>query len=153
MIKNLSNEQDELPKSQTTKGRSLKLLSLIAIAAALIALGFLAGAQYQKGHNKTNLSTNDRPFNKMRANGHNRNGARGLIGVITTVSDSGITINNLRAGTQDSFTINAETKIVINSQSTRASSLHVGDTVIVRANQNDKNLATSITLKPQTPKK
>ena len=75
----------------------------------------------------------------------------GNFGEVTAVSESSITIKNPRSEQEQTFTINSETKVTDDGESSTTSSIKVGDTVAIRTSDSNSTTATQITLNLNLP--
>jgi hypothetical protein len=134
------------------KGSNMPTILAVVICVSLL-FGFFGGIAYEKGKVKTtNIASTS---NASGINGQNRFGGPGgfrrgggAIGAVTAVSDSSITVNNQRTGSDQTFKITSSTTILSNGNSATASDIKTGDTVLIRTSTSDTSTATSILINP-----
>jgi len=126
--------------------------SLLWAVAVIILMGlsFAGGVSYQKKHQPvaaTSLAGGGAGFGFGGGGGGGgfRNAA---FGAITAVSSSSITINDVRSGSTKTFAITSSTTISSAGTAVSASSLSVGQTVVVRADPTTTTNALSINVLP-----
>ena len=114
----------------------------------LCGLSFWGGAAYGKNGNKSDAlgSAQSSRFGGLGSPGGMRQG--GEIGSATAVSDTSLTVKNLRTGESKSYTINSTTTVSDNGTDSAVSNIKTGNTVLVEASSSDSSVASRIILNP-----
>ncbi len=158
MIKTVSGEEHKALVEQTKRRPFDLLRPAIFVAAGLVIAGlsFALGIQYQKDHIKT-ISSNTVSQNGSGAGqqgmqngfgGRRRfGGQRPLLGQVTAVDASSITIN-AQNSTSTIFAITATTTITDNGQQSTVAAIKIGDNVAIVASPTDAKQAARILLNP-----
>lgn len=115
---------------------------LIVLVVASLIIGFVLGAQFEKE------KTGGTPSKSRNSYGRYNMRRSGALGTVIAVSDSSITIQNQRTGSDQTFTITSTTTITQNSSSASIGDVKAGDTVLIRTNSTDGSTATSIIINP-----
>lgn len=113
-------------------------LTMGGAAVVLCALSFWGGIEYQKHHDNTTFITT----RQMMGGGFATVRHSGILGQVTAVSATSITVNNVRAGTPSTYTINNSTRITDGGQTVAASDIQVGDTVLISAASGNTTAST-----------
>jgi hypothetical protein len=118
-------------------------LPLVIAVVALCLISFWGGTAYEKGKTNQTTPTSATAFSP---GGGRFGGARPSFGTVASINSSSITINDSRSGSTDTFQITSSTKITSgsSSQTIQASSINVGDTVLVRASTSNSSEAATI---------
>jgi hypothetical protein len=123
---------------------------ITAVVCLSLLIGFFGGIAYEKGKVKTTSTTAASSQNSQNSfggpGGFRRGG--GAIGQVTSVSDSSITVNNQRTGSDQTFKITRSTTVSNNGADAGVSDIKSGDTVLVRVSSSDTSTATSILINP-----
>ena len=149
------NTEREQPRTthhenKKSKSNTQKPLLLLAVAVALVGVGFFGGMSYQKGHQKTKAGgmmtgVNGAPggFSGQRGGGRRR----AAFGQVTAISATSISIAE-QTGTNATFAISSATTFTDNGQPTTSSAITVGENVAVIANPSDATQASRIMVNP-----
>lgn len=121
-----------------------RLLGTIAMVAVALVAGFVIGIVYQKGHQKSTTSSTN---GFSRSGGFNR-ANRGVIGTVSAISSSSISVNDERSGSTVTLAITSSTQITDNGQTTSASDIQTGDTVFVTKDSSNASQAARILVNP-----
>jgi co-chaperonin GroES (HSP10) len=144
------------PKAKTgQRGLTFPKIGAGALAVLVIAGGgFYGGMQYQKNHqpktspaamNTSNLSQNGgSEFGRFRSGFGN-----GVIGSVTAISSSSITVDDQRSDSSKTYAITSTTTITADQQTVDTTDIKVGDTVIITASSGSSD-ATRIIVRPST---
>ena len=73
-------------------------------------------------------------------------GGNGIMGRVTSISSSSISVEDARSGSASTFSITASTKVVNNGKSASASDIKVGDSVVVIPSSSESTLADQIVI-------
>jgi hypothetical protein len=140
-FKSIKNKQ---PIENDNKQSKKILLIVVAIIYSIII--FYSGITYQKDHQpKAAISSTTSKFGGFGG----RSGAsfaNRLFGSVTAVSANSITVQNARTGTMTTATINNNTIITNNQQTVSASSISVGENIMIVLNPSNTRIAASITV-------
>lgn len=129
-----------------TFGNSLLVIIVLVIVAVA---AFFSGVVYEKsGTKKTSTTARDSVVGTFGRYNSVHNGQRPIFGPVTAVSATSISVQNERSGTTATLVITSSTVITNNGSTVSASSISVGDTVIVRASTTNTNQASTITVNP-----
>ncbi len=142
-----------------SSGQIMKPRRTYALPAALTGLvlivllvGFFSGVAYQKGKTGTTSRTAVTGIDQNGAMGANGFGggmrSPGSTGEVTAVSDSSITVNNVRSGSPQTFKITGSTTVTDNGKTASVGDIETGDTVMIRTGSSDTGTVTSIMLNP-----
>lgn len=145
-------EDHESHKVNRNNGSSLPSSKLIVVFLGLVVLcglSFYGGVAYQKGKKigVTTASTSSLR-NSQFGPGNRMNGARPISGEVTTVSATGITINNTFTGAATTFSVTSSTKISNNDQTATINDIKSGDTVAIIAATGSTTEASQILINP-----
>jgi hypothetical protein len=166
-----ATDNNSKPKTSTAKKSAINITRKQGIAGllvvAIIVVGFIAGAHYEKARQTSANSSrtslrNSRSggfggpegLNDNTGGGKGRMSARGgmrngVFGQVTAVSSTSISVKNTRSNSDSTLSINDATKVTNNGQTASVSDVKVGDTVIIRTSATDTKTATQINLNPQ----
>jgi hypothetical protein len=124
---------------------------LIGAVVLLIAGGcFYGGIAYEKGHVSTaNVSkeTDGSGFGGYGGRGGYGGGDR-VVGQVTAISPTSITVQNTRTGTSSTLSITSSTEISDNGQTGTTSDISSGDTVFITESSSDTSQASRIIVNP-----
>ncbi|HUD06692.1 MAG TPA: hypothetical protein VMR34_02295 [Candidatus Saccharimonadales bacterium] len=146
-------DQDTV-KRKKKRGPSLSAIFLIALGGVIIAgLGFWGGIAYQKGHQSTSSSASSNTASTGGGSGGGGFGGRfgggsRVIGPVTAVSPTSITVSNQQTGSSSTLTITSSTVVTDNGQTVAASSIQVGNTVFISEDSTDTSQASRILVNP-----
>lgn len=135
-------------KRPKTASKAKPILVGLVVVVVLASLSFYAGMQYQKGHQKTAVSANYRGGGRFGGGFGGGNFQDRVIGQVTAVSASSISVDNSRTNATTTLTINSSTQISNNGQTASASSIQVGDTVFITEDSSNTSIASRILLNP-----
>lgn len=141
------------PPHSVSTARSVTLpvkhIFLVGSVVLLCSLSFYGGVIYQKGHNTTKSVAARTMLGSGRSgSGFGFRARRGGFGSVTAISASSITIQDQRTGISKTYNIDSSTQITNNGSAISASSIKVGDTVLIRAGSAGPTTATSILVNP-----
>lgn len=127
----------------------LGIVGVLAVAGA----GFYGGMIYQKHHLRVGANTVVTATNQAgdsRFGGGFGGGLRAgrVFGQVTAVSSTSISVQDTRTGTTTTLSITSATQIMNNSATVAASSIQVGDTVLVSPASAGSTQAGRITVNP-----
>jgi hypothetical protein len=137
----------ELPPLKTRKPHDSSKIIIAGLGALVVViLSFIAGMQFQKGKaSKTVVNARGNvTFNGRR--GGQRNG---VIGTVSAVSATSITVQDTRTQTAKTLSVDSTTTITNNGTTAAITDIKVGDTVIVTADTTDATKAARVVLNPQ----
>jgi hypothetical protein len=151
-----TNKNSRMGFSKLTANNTLRWAPVVIIFIIACCLSFFGGVAYQKGRNRSVGATAQQVPLNQNGNGNSpglgrRNGRRAPIGTVTAISDSSITVQNMRTGTSQTYTIGSDTKVTNNGQDAKASDIKTGDMVLITPSTTDAAHAAQITINPQTP--
>lgn len=152
MEKIVSGEEHQEILRRNTSNKSINLKvnkSSVAVVILLIivaGLGFIGGMTYQK-HQKTSSSTTA-STNGRGAFGGGGNFADRVIGTVTAISSTSISVQDSRTGNTDTLAITNSTTITDNGQTVTYSDIQVGDTVFATENSSNTSQASRILVNP-----
>jgi len=117
----------------------------------LCLISFYGGTLYQKAHSRDGNKVLS--FNTTRGGFSTGGGGFGVrrigeLGKVTAISSSSISVQNLRNGDTATYAITSSTAITNGGTTVAASSIKVGDTVLVRVSSSDANTVTAIVVNP-----
>lgn len=140
------------PKETKTPKNSKKFTGSVVglFVVVLIAIGsFYWGVSYQKGKQKEpSSSLASTSFSGGGFGGRGFRGGNRVIGQVTAVSSSSISVQDNMTGTVTTLAITSSTVISNSGQSATASSIQVGDTVFVSENSTNTTQASRILVNP-----
>ncbi len=130
------------------------VVGLVVIAA--LGIGFAAGQHFDNNRrllpaaNRMAIGGDQSSGTGGRGGFGGRNGAMrgGVIGQVTAISATSITVQNTRTSTDSTLTISSSTTVTNNGQTAAISDIKTGDTVLVRTSGTDSKQATQIALNP-----
>jgi len=138
------------PATKRTKSKP-KISPAIIVAIFVVAVGisFYAGVSYQKHQTKT-VVANAGANGFGPGQGSFRGGRAGnrVVGAVTAVSATSISVQNPRTGTTTTLAITSATTITNNGASAAASDIQVGSTVFVTKSSSDATQAATIAINP-----
>ncbi|HEY5267814.1 MAG TPA: hypothetical protein VII94_01615, partial [Candidatus Saccharimonadales bacterium] len=133
-------------KITNSNGQDNKKILLIIATIVYSVIIFYLGISYQKDHTKTvATTTNKSTTGRFGGFGGGGNFANRLLGTVTAVSSTSISVDDSRTNTTTTVVINSSTQITSNQQAVSASNISVGETVIVGLDST-KNIATTISI-------
>jgi hypothetical protein len=138
------------PKSVSPKQRQYIVYGGILTVACCIS--FVAGVLSQKGHNDNTLdtqtgTTSQYGTNNQLAQGMGAGRMRGgAFGTVTAISETSITIDDQRQGTEATYTITSDTTISDSGTTATISDIAEGDTVMIAPDPSDSGTAATINL-------
>jgi hypothetical protein len=124
----------------------LMLLALIVI----IGLSFYAGTDYQKHRQTATPATAvaSSGFTARGGFGGGRFAADRIIGQVTAVSATSISVDNSRTGATSTLSIASTTQITDNGQTVAYSDIQNGDTVFITEDSSNTSQAATIVVNP-----
>ena len=150
--KEVSGEEYKAMLINNNKNKSSsnnKLIISIIVVVVLCGLSFYGGMAYQK-NKKSSSSTSS----SSSGSGSGFGGGRGfnradiVLGQVTAISPTSISVNNTRTGSTSTLAVTSSTTVTNNGQSDTVSDIQVGDTVLVRENTSNTSQAASILVNP-----
>lgn len=130
---------------------SVNHLVFIAVLVVACLISFWIGVAYQKHKNASNVATTTTTSGSS-SGFPSRSGYSGRrmggFGQVTSVSSTSISISNMRTGATTTYSINSNTVITDNGQTTSISDIQTGDTVIVTTSSSSSTVATRILVNP-----
>ena len=128
-------------------------VSLIVLAVA--GASFFGGMKYQESREPAQVGTADAsqdgqtlPTQPGGAMGGDMRGGMGAMGEVTEISSSSISIEDIRSGSNSTYTITSSTEILDNGDTAKASDIKVGDSVMVIPSDSDDTVAGQIMIDP-----
>ena len=131
-------------KKHSSNTRYQRPLLLVVVALVIAILGFLAGINYEKNHNK---STSNSPTFSGAGHFGRFGGQRPTFGTVSAVSSTSITVSSV-SGSSNTYSITSSTTITDQGQSASASSIQTGDTVAVIPSSSSSSQASRIIVNP-----
>jgi hypothetical protein len=149
----------EEPREQVEAAKKTRLWVLpLIVSMLLIAVGvgaFFGGISYQKGRQSNPVGVEDvaqsgraSPGQPGDVNGPMSGGGPGVMGEVTAVSSSSISVKDTKTGSSSTYSITSSTKVLNNGQAATISDIKVGDSVIVVPNTSQSGVADQIMLAP-----
>ena len=147
-----SQPSPHIAKGYQKKPTINKAVFIIVFAILLTSSSFYAGIQYQKDHGSVNGKTNNTPASSNGVGGFGSRGrfssANRVIGQVTAISASSITVQDTRSGTSSTLAIVSSTQITDNGSSVTASDIQSGETVFITKDSTNPSNASSIIVNP-----
>lgn len=148
-------ELNKHPKNNLTKP-----ILVAVVGVLIIGVSFYSGMAYQKsnqpkleaGATSASGGPQGMMFNASAGGGGGprQAGFTPIIGTVTAVSDTSISLTETETGEAKTLTIASTTSIVDSSnEKAAASTIKVGDKVMAIANQNDNTVADRIAINPE----
>jgi len=146
MDQDISSSHRSTHISKSRKSNPAKPLLAIG-ALVVIAIGsFYGGIDYQKHH-----QSGSSPTTAALGSGGFRGGGLSrdrVIGSVTTISPTSITVQNARTGSSSTLTITSSTTITDSGSAATVSDIQTGDTVFITENSSNTSDAASIAVNP-----
>jgi uncharacterized protein (UPF0333 family) len=132
-----------------TKSFTNPLLAIVVLIIVAVT-AFFGGVAYEKGNTKKTPAASHNALSSINGYGSkgSYSGQRPILGSVTAVSSSSISVQDERTGTTSTLAITSSTVITNNGATVAASSISVGDTVAVRASMTNTNQASTILVNP-----
>jgi hypothetical protein len=156
--KHISGEEHKkiVSSIKAKKNFPLKTLYMVVLVIVIILLSFFGGVSYQKHHSSTSkvasTTTNRGGFSRqsggMGMNGGFSGNSDRVIGSVTAISSSSISVADQRTGSTVTLSITSSTQISDNDQSVSASDIQTGDTVFVTEDSSNTSDADRILVNP-----
>jgi hypothetical protein len=144
-------------KQHTSETKKTLLIAGIGVGVLLVGIGsgFFMGLQFGKIQANATPSSVSARSNGFSGTGNSSGGSSGairrggVVGAVTAVSDTSITINAMSFGrqaatTSKTYAITSSTTITENGASVAATTIQNGDRVMIRTSTSDATTATSI---------
>ena len=146
-------QQDIFPPSTSARTTKYKpIVGLVIVFVVVGVLGFLLGVNYEKSHKNSASAINTSLNSSGRGYGgygsRYGNGQRPVIGQVTAISSTSISVDNSRSGTTSSYSISASTTITDDGQTVSASDIQTGDTVLIIVSGSGSSQASRILVNP-----
>jgi hypothetical protein len=144
-------EAESSRKNTYKSGITPSHVFLLLVAGVLIAgAAFYGGVSYEKSHLKTVSSkqTTGGPGSGGYGGRGGFGGGDRVMGQVTAISPTSITVQNERTGTSSTLAITSSTQITNNGQTATASDIQSGDTVFITENTSNTSQAARILLNP-----
>ena len=137
------------PKRVVTLSLTPKVVYIVLLVL-VCGVSFWAGMHYQKHHTGASASRAS-AVNGAGGRAFGGFGARraGGVGTVTAVSDTSITVQNVRTGSTNTYSIDSSTVITDNGSTVSASDIKTGDRVLVRTSSSSSTTATQIDVNPE----
>lgn len=149
-------EESTNPSPQThsrKKKSAVKFVPYILVVVAVGCLGFAGGAAWQRSAQSSTtsgrqfLSTQDNVFGQNGPIGNRMNGARPVMGTVSEITSTSITVADMSSQTS-TYTITSSTTVTNSSSNASLSDIKEGDTVAIIASTTDNKEAARIMLNP-----
>ena len=140
----------EVPKKIKVSRTFVTIAGVIVVAI----ISFYGGTRYQKSHQPAVAANSAANAFGNGANGGFGGGGRfggarrGVIGSVTAISSSSITIQGTSDNASHTYSIGSSTTITNNGQPASATDIQTGNTVLVLANPSDTSQAARILINP-----
>jgi len=118
------------------------------VVIALMGLSFYGGTAYQKSHHPQAVTAAANGQGGFGGRGGRFGGQRPTIGAATAVSATSITVQDSNSGASTTLGITSSTQITNSGQTVAASTITVGENVLVVASTTDKTQAARILVNP-----
>lgn len=149
-------EENTESKSRVTKGHINKpvinkAIFILVFAVLLVSASFYAGILYQKNHGSVSNGTSTLASGRNGAEsfgGGRFAGSDRVIGQVTAISSSSITVQDVRSGTSSTFAIVSTTQISDNGSSVSSSDISDGETVFITKDTSSPSNAARILVNP-----
>lgn len=149
-MKETATKLKDKMRSKSLASNKLLILGAVALSLLLVCLlSFGVGVRYGKSHQTMPVAQATNQFGQAFGGPAGRAGRRGIVGQVTAICASNISVSNRRTGSIDTLDITSATQVVNAGQPGSVSDVHVGDNVIVRANSTNQKQADQIMLNPQ----
>lgn len=142
------------PQTHSRKKRSaVKFVPYILVVVAVGCLGFASGAAWQRAERSSSasgrqsLSAQGELFGQNSPVGNRMNGTRPIMGTVSAISSTSITVADMSSQTS-TYSITSDTTVTNNSSSASVSDIKEGDTVAIIANTTNAKEAARIMLNP-----
>jgi len=115
-------------------------------------ISFFGGMQYQKDKQANTITVTAQGAAGLQGapgGGGFRTGMRGIVGQVTAISATSISVQSIRTNQVQTLGITSATRITNNGQSAGIGDIKVGDSAIVRPSSTNTTEASQITLNPQ----
>jgi hypothetical protein len=146
------NSQHQVKKDYRQKPTMNKAVFLLIFAVLIASVSFYEGMQYQK-HHGTSTAANT-TSSSSQSSGGGFGGSRGgtfadrVIGQVTAISATSISVQNSRTGATNTLAITSSTQISDNGQTATTSDIQTGDTVFVTEDSSNTSQAARILVNP-----
>jgi hypothetical protein len=138
--------------TSTQKKAAAKPLLLVIGFVVIGALGFGSGILYQKGQATAPQDGLSQQGGTMMGPGEAGSGGRmrmnGMLGSVTAVGDTSITVQDTQTNSEVTYTVDSSTKIMSNGATAALTDIKVGDTVGIQAESAGSKKATGIVINP-----
>ncbi len=134
-------------QSRNSKYSTQRIIYAAVLVIVLMALSFYGGVSYEKGHKTSTTAVSSR----FGAGGGRFGGgfrADIVVGTVSSISTSSITVNDNRTGSTVTLAITSTTQITNNGQSASVSDIQSGDTVFVQKDTSNTSDAARIMINP-----
>lgn len=118
------------------------------VVVVLMGLSFYGGVSYQKSHHPQAATAAANGPGGFGGQGGRFGGQRPTIGAVTAVSATSITVQDSNSGVSTTLGITSSTQITNSGQTVAASTISVGENVLVVASTTDKTQAARILVNP-----
>jgi hypothetical protein len=143
---------EEPQKTHHRKSNNSNLVIKFVAVVVIVGLSFFVGTRYEKAHIKTpsTINASTRFGGRTGGFGGGFGGQRGdaVIGSVTAISASSITIDQTRTNTSTTLSISSSTTVTEDGQSSSVSDIQTGDTVIALKSSSSSTTASRIMLNP-----
>jgi hypothetical protein len=134
------------PKKTISFSFNTQTIAKLLLVAVLLVLAFIGGVFYSNHQNRAiALIGGD---SVMHAGGSGLVRRNGIIGNITAVSSSTITLTSLRSDQSKTYKLNSSTKIIDDGQIVQTNQLNIGEKAIVITSSATTDTATTIIVNP-----
>jgi len=148
------SEYTNRPKSSSRKRPEIPRVGLI-VAGVVIVIGasFFSGMQYEKGKTPTKITSQTASSGSGSTNRTNGGFGAGLhrnraFGTVMAVSSSSITVQDMRSGTTNIYSLTSSTTVTDGGQSSSVNAIQTGDTVVLTLDSSNTQDVTAVTLNP-----
>lgn len=148
MDQDISKEHHQATHDHASKTHYQKPALVILALLIIVGISFYAGTYYQKHHQPTLTSSHLSGQAAGQFGGFGGRLGDRVIGQVTAISSTSISVQNSRTGSTDTLSITSSTQITNAGQAVAVGSIQVGNTVFVTENSSDTSQASSILVNP-----
>jgi hypothetical protein len=146
-----NNSEEYTRRGQHSKYKKpikVKILAVVGVVIIISAVSFYGGTVFQKNHQTTSSGTTGSLANSGAPSGGGRFSRNRVIGQVSAISSTNITVQDRRSGSTVNLAIVSTTQISSNGNAATSSDIQVGDTVFVTKDSSNTSDAASIVVNP-----
>lgn len=147
MIMNQTSPDTHQP-SVHAKTLTPKIVLAVLVLIAAAGIGFYGGVAYQRQHQTVASNRLNAPSTGQAGFGRGRFASNRVVGQVTAISPTSISIQNSRTGSSVTLAISSSTTITSNGQTATTGDIQVGSTVFATENSSNTSQAMSILVNP-----